>query len=517
MIQNLHDKLQGWLAWIVVAVIGLSFALWGVAGFVHGQHDGLVVAKVNGKIINQNQVNALYERTRQQAKMQLGAEFEFDKNMAKVIKAAALKEIITGEVLRQAAFEQGLRVPQATLNAFVMQHPQFQQDGHFSQALFRATLARFRYSEAAFLRDTYDSILLNQIRNAIVDSSFSLSSQTQHLLRILNQARDFRLLTIKDDKFADTITVTEEERQAYYKAHPLVFQTQERVKLDYLILSLASLQDAQRIKFEQDQQKIQQYYASHRQNFTTSARWRVAYLALNVPAVADAAVVHASQQKITELAQKIKQGASFQDLVKQHSDDVISARQEGRLPWITESSQIDKLLKQAVMRLHKPGEVSAPIRTESGFALVKLIDYDEPVAQPLAKVKAKIIKVLATQVAQQQFASQREHLSEYSFANPDSLKVASQVLKLPVQKTEWITRKGGKPSLTLNPKVLAAAFSHDVLDQGNNSDVIELAQDKVMVLRVDEHQTVQPIPYSQAKTKLDSLSNNKKCMSKLKP
>ena len=59
-----------------------------------------------------------------------------------------------------------------------------------------------------------------------------------------------------------------------------------------------------------------------------------------------------------------------------------------------------------------------------------------------------------------------------------------------------------KAGLFSNPKVLSAVFSHAVLQGGNNSAVLTLPNQHIVVLRVVAHEPKKPIPFDQVKAKI---------------
>jgi len=78
-----------------------------------------------------------------------------------------------------------------------------------------------------------------------------------------------------------------------------------------------------------------------------------------------------------------------------------------------------------------------------------------------------------------------------SYENPDSLDAAAEALGVELQTTDWKTAAGGS-GIAEYPKVLAAAFSDDVLEAGNNSEPIEVGSNDAIVVRVEEREASHP-------------------------
>jgi hypothetical protein len=102
-------------------------------------------------------------------------------------------------------------------------------------------------------------------------------------------------------------------------------------------------------------------------------------------------------------------------------------------------------------------------------------------------VEAEVRAQLLQERAEQLYTHTLEQLTDLSYQSPDSLDSVAQALHISVQQTDLFSRSGGDAPFTQHPQVLRAAFSHDVLKFGNNSEPIQLDNDSVVVLRVKEH------------------------------
>lgn len=105
----------------------------------------------------------------------------------------------------------------------------------------------------------------------------------------------------------------------------------------------------------------------------------------------------------------------------------------------------------------------------------------------LSDVKDEIKSQLLADLAQAKYAEILEELADLSYQTPDSLDQVAKTLHMDIEHSEPFSRDGGDTVLTKNKQVIQAAFSHDVLTLGNNSEPIQFDKDGVVVLRVHEH------------------------------
>lgn len=110
------------------------------------------------------------------------------------------------------------------------------------------------------------------------------------------------------------------------------------------------------------------------------------------------------------------------------------------------------------------------------------------------------------------FLENRDKLANLTYIHPDSLAIAAKKLKLLVSSTGFFNRMGGKEKLSKNPKIIAAAFSEDVL-QGNNSPVININPQTAVVLRIKKYQPPGILPLNQVKEKIKEILNQKMAIS----
>jgi peptidyl-prolyl cis-trans isomerase D len=497
MLQTIRDRSQSWLMSAIIVMACLAFAVWGIHSYLSGSVQPDVIATVNKQPIAQAQFNQLYERLRQQQQMRLGADFAFDQKIEAQLKTQALNQLLMGYLLTQAAKREGFRATMTEVARALLVIPAFQVNGQFSRARFNETLSGILYTEKDFLADLQTTMLTNQARSGFVESEFALSNEVETAVRLVNQKRDIGYLVIPSNRFINTVKISPAAALAYYQQQPAKFTTPEQVSIEYLELSLPQIVAQQHFTDSQ----LQKFYQNNLSNYTHPERWRVARLLVKIPvANNNQQATVAAKMKIENLAERIRAGEDFAQLAQTYSDDKAAAKTGGMMPWFS-PGMIDPAIEKAVLTLAKPGDVSAPIKTQEGFSIIKLIDMQQPQVAPFAAVRPAVEKALAQQQAEHIFAEASDKLSNLTYANPTSIDIAAKALSLQVKTSGFFTKQGGKDTITSNPKVFAAAFSADVMN-GNNSSVIEASPDTLLVLRIKQHQPARLQPFSQIQDKV---------------
>lgn len=476
MLQKLNERIQGIIAWVVIILIAITFTLFGVDYYMQGHQASDVEVDVNGHAISKQAFDMSYRRIRQQRDpSQMTAASE------SALKKQVLTAMITNEVSVQAAKKAGFAVGNQQADAAILSIPQFQQDGHFSPERYQQALSGAMFTPESFRNEVKQGMLLNQQRFAFIGTAFALPNEIKRFVKLYMQTRDYEYLEIPASLFIKNNSISDGAINDYYQHHQKAFLSPETVIIDYVRLSTQQIKD----KIQITPEEINAYYEENKTNFLTPAQWQVAHILFAVPEDASDEAQNQIKQKADEAYQVLQRNPEqFNEYVKTKSDDKLSIANNGLLPWLVAGqSGFDKTLAN----LTQPGQIASPVQSPHGYEIFKLIAYKPATIKPLTEVESSIKEQLLVDRAQTQYAQALEQLSDLSYQSPDSLTPVADALKLPIEHTEPFSRQGGSSELTKNKQVVNAAFSHDVLNLGNNSDPIQVDNDSVVVLRVNQH------------------------------
>jgi peptidyl-prolyl cis-trans isomerase D len=120
--------------------------------------------------------------------------------------------------------------------------------------------------------------------------------------------------------------------------------------------------------------------------------------------------------------------------------------------------------------------------------------------------QATVEQDLKQQKIAQLLATESEQLAQLTFTHPDSLEPAASALGLKIETTPLFGREGSDalPALLSNPKVLAVAFSDNVLTERNNSDVISLDNTHAIVIRVADYKPSVARPLKEVRNDIEN-------------
>jgi peptidyl-prolyl cis-trans isomerase D len=478
MLQVIRDRAQGVFAWIIVILITIPFALWGIHQYFGGGAS-TTVAKVNGVDISQQQIQFAYLQRRERLQQMLGDNFDPKLFSEKRLKQQVLQQLIAREALVQAVTKAGFRVGDALLGAEIRAMPAFQEKGGFSADRYNRALQAQGMRPAMFEAQMRRDIVGSQLQAGIAASDFATKNEVDAYLRLEGQTRNIGYLELPVERFTGKVNVSDQEVSDYYDKHRDDFVSPEKMSISYVELSLGKI--AEGIDVPEDQLKAR--YQAQKENFRSPEERRARHILIAVSPTADKKADEAARKKAQELLDKLHKGASFAELAKNYSDDPGSAKQGGDLGFFGRGV-MDKSFEQAAFSL-KVGELSGLVHSSFGYHIIKLEAIRGGKVKPFSEVRDELLKEARRAKAEPQFYDEADRLANLAFEHPASLKTVADELGLEIKQTDYFTRDGGK-GIASNPKIVSTAYSDDVL-AGNNSEPVELGTNDLVVLRVRDH------------------------------
>lgn len=498
MLQAIHDRVTGWIAWIVIGIIIVVFALWGIDSYLKSEAK-VYAAMVNDVEISVPEYRAAKQQQVQRMRAMLGNQFDAGLANTPEFKSAVLNRLIEEELLVQAATDAGLAVSDAYLAARIHSIAEFQgDDNKFSQDRYQRLLAQQGMSPQLFERKVRRSLLINQLAGSLSDSAIVVAQEVEQGLRLQGQERKLKYVRMPMARYLDKAEVRPEEVEAFYAENKARFVEPEQVRLQYLELSLDSIA----ADLQASDAEIEALYASEKSKLTVEEQRRARHILVKLEEGADDAAVAAAQKKAEDLVKRLRAGEDFAKLAKEFSADPGSAAEGGDLGLFGKGMMVPEF-ETATFALKKD-EISDPVRSPFGFHIIQVTEIQAAKTPELGEVRAQLAEEAKRRQAEQIFAERSETLGTLSFEHPDTLTVAAEQLGLKVQESDWLAATGGE-GIGSHPQVIEAALSEDVLNGGNNSQVVEIGPDHVVVVRVLEHKPVKQLEIDKVR---DAIVNN---------
>lgn len=385
MIQNIRDHMHGWISAVIVFLLVVMTALWGISSYFSGGVDNLVVAKVNDTEISREQFSIAYEQARRQLHNQLGVAFPLSSNQEILVKEQVLRNLISNTVLKQSSLAGNYRISTGQVNDYLTSIPDFQENNKFSLSKFQEIMNSSIYSAVDLLDLIETNLLIMQPKLGITVSAFALPYEVKTMIDLITQERNIKYVLLDKTSISGNVrAISKPEVLQYYKQNQSEFKTLEQVSIEYLELSLSDIMR----NINPTKTAIRNYYNANIKNFVR--------------------VETVNKNKLTHV-------------------------------------------------------------------------------EPFAKVYTKVRDILIRQQAEEIMYNLRDKLADLAYEHPNSLEIAAHTLGLQVKTSALFTKDKGGQDISSIPKVRLASFSADVLNMHNNSDLIQINPEKIIVLRVKNH------------------------------
>ena len=476
MLQSIRDRATGWLAWVVVAVISIPFALWGVSSYFTGGSER-VVAQVGDREITAQQFGQFYQQQYQQLQMAYGDAFRPEQVNEPLLKRQMLEGLIGQTLLQQYTADIGMAISDQQLAERIYRIEAFQvENGNFSQERYERLLAQQGYSAAQFERQLRDDLLIDQLRAAVQQTVLIASQEVALFVRWRDQQRRIAYLRVSSNAFLDTAKVADEAIRDYYEENKSQYQVPARVRVNYVVLSPEAVAE----EIEPSAEALRRLYEAEKQRWHQPEERKVRHILV-------AGSDEQARARAEALRRQLTGGANFADLARQESADPGSAAKGGDLGWVRRST-LEGPFAEAAFAL-EPGEISDVVKTRYGFHLIQVQDVREGETVPFEAVREELTEAHRREKLGERMYELRDRLANISFENPSSLEPVAEALGLEIRRSPWVTPGDDEAEDVLaEPKVRETAFSQTVLNEGMNSEVLELEDGRLVVLRVTDHE-----------------------------
>ncbi|WP_413484174.1 peptidylprolyl isomerase [Morganella psychrotolerans] len=495
MMENLRTAANNPVIKIIFAIIILSFILTGVGGYLVSGSN--YAAKVNDTEISSQQLERAFQEERNRQQAQLGDMFSqlvSTEQGVKQIRTQALNQLIDTILLEQYAMKLGITVSDNQIINAIREEPGFAVDGQFSQQAYDSFLARNSITGESYANYLRKQMIQEQLVKPFVRDSFILDNEVTNAAAILLQSRTIRQATLTLSDAQAKQSTTDEELQAYYAKNKNNFIAPQAIKISFVELDAANIQDNTGV----NEQQIQDYYDKNTPRFTAPGKGEYSQITV------------ATQDDANAILDALKNGAEFSALAKEKSTDKLTARNGGVIGWMEDAALVPEI-KSA--NLKSAGQVSEIVKLDNGYAIFRLDAYEPEILKPLAEVKDEVTALVKGEAASKAFFDLQQKASEAAANDNESLVGVEQATGVKAVQTDWFALSK-LPDAVNYPELLKALSDNLLFDEkgssGANSDIITVSGDRAFVIRVDAYRPEAVEPFEKVKGEIEALVKRSK-------
>ena len=507
--QSFRNFVRGPVGIVLLVLFTVPFVITGFYGYFEGGGRSTdVVAEVEGRPLSGSMLNQRVQLLRQQV---ISQSPEVDPALLEsfITPAMVLQGLINNELLMVEAQEASLLVSESQAARVLASNPQFQDEtGQFSAQRFERAVRAQGMTQKSYLRAVRQEMTMNQVRAGLQDTDFALPGELEDQRRLAEQQRDLRFVRKTVSSLAQAVDVSADEVEAWYANNRDSFMTPEKVRLEYLEISPEQFSAEITVTDEQVEAEYAARRAAMEQVAARTERRQAAHILV---AVNEERSEPEAVQRLSTLQDRLAAGEDFASLAREFSDDAASASAGGDLGAVGRGD-LPEAMEQALFALGE-GEVSAPVRTDSGLHLVRLLGVQQRDLPALEDSRDQIVNDLRRRLAETRAMELADQLESLAFEHSD-LQTPSETLGLPLRTSGWLALGENEGLLRFEP-VREALASSMVREQRLNSDLLSLPDGRVVVVRLAERQEAAPMPLEQVRNRIRATLQRERALAEL--
>lgn len=485
MLQAIRERVTGIVAIFVLGLLAVPFLFFGLDSYLRGTPQN-AIASVGDTEITISEFETSFARYKQRMRQQMGDNYNEIEFSRPEVRREHLETMIDEILLRRYAESAGLGVSEQAVLEVLGGISAFQIEGQFNPDVYRRALRSAGETPASFESDLRQDLQTRVVPTALAESSVVTETEVDRLISLQRQKRRVAVVDVPADRFADEVSITEQDVATYYEENPDEFMAEEQVRLDYVELDTGEmLQDA-----TLDEDELRQRYEAAKQRYLTPEARNASHILISAN---EQRSKEEARALVEQLRERIDQGESFEEIAREYSDDFASADQGGDLGFV-EPGDMVSAFEDALYDLESVGDVSEPVETQFGWHLIRLDGLRPPQGMSFAEARSEILEEYRARQREDLYIELSQRMVDLVYANDATLEPLAEELDLEIRQTEWFTRDGADEGIASRPEVVDAAFSDLVLRDGAVSDPIELENNRMVAIKVAEHRPAEPRP-----------------------
>lgn len=466
MLESIRAHLRGWPVRILMALLVVAFAVWGIGDVFRGGIGGDVVAEVGGVEITGTELRREFEQNYRNLQQRGGAGFTRQQAVQFGLMQQSLQGLVADRLIAAHAHELGVTIADSTLAQRIREDPTFHDGvGAFDRERVALIARSMGISEDALLEDVRTDMLRNEMLRAVTQPVQAPATAARQIWLRDNEARSGRALVILDSAM-QVAEPDDAALAAYLEESKASWQTQEFRGFTVALLRPQDFAD----EADVSEDDIRAEYESRIAEFRTPERRETRQLLATDEATARAA------------ADLLATGKSPAEVAAEMADKGVTTESLGAMT----RDQLPAELADAIFALQL-GQDSAPVQSLFGWHVFRLERIEPESTVPFETARVDLERQKRIEAAASRLPELGNRLED-AVAGGASLEDAAAQAGATLRKVEAVDRQGrdaaGK-SLPdrLPPEVLASVFETPADDVTN---LLDISDGGYFVLRVDE-------------------------------
>jgi peptidyl-prolyl cis-trans isomerase D len=498
MLELIRSHSKGWLAKLILAAITIPFALFGIDQYLSGAGANVPVAKINGDEISLQEYSNTLEtvRTRLQAQSEQYDAAVFD---SPAFKQSVLDGLIMRRLVNAETVDRNFQIGDTQLSDHILKMPEFQENGQFSEVLYQKTLEQNGLTASKLEASIRNDLVVQQASVDLGGLAFTPKTLAEQAMQYNYQKRNASKAEIKATAFIAEVNVKPDDVKKYYELYKDKFRMPEKAKMEFVLLSAASLINGVKVTDEE----VNAFYNENLDKFQGDEKREASHILIGFGVSATAADKEKAKEKALEIEAQLETNPKrFEELAAKFSQDPGSAVKGGSLGSFGRGAMV-KPFEDTVFGM-EVNQISDVVESEFGYHIIRL-DGITGNSSSYESLKPQIKAELIFQKAQLKYAELTEEFSNLVYEQSGSLQPVAKKFNLTVQTTDWLSYEDGAKYFKDSRKLMDMVFSNEVLKEKRNTEAVEVAANNLIAARVVEYQSEAPKTFDDVKQGIEAL------------
>ena len=476
MLEQIRNRTQTTFAKVILAIIIIPFALFGIDSYLSSVGSNIYIASVNDESITSSEM----EKTRSQFIAQIKSQDEStDPKVFESIefKKAVLDKLIITKLIDQEIKNSGFYISDSQVGIYISGMPEFQRNGKFSQEQYDEVLKVNNLTPKKFDDRIKSDLGTQQVKDSLRKLFYVPKNKIQNLVDLAYQKRDVSIFELKQADFKDKIDLSNPALKKVYEESKSSFMRPDQVKIKFIIYSAAGIVPTVKVA----DKEVNDYFTNNINRYQADQQRRAKHILFTV----GADLASDEIKKIATNAQNVlneikKNPKTFKKNAEKYSQDAESAKNGGDLGFFSRGDMTKKF-EDTVFSMSR-NQISELIKTEFGFHIIMLTDIKGDEVK-FETVKNQIKGELIFNKAVAEYGENADNFGNIVYEQSENLQEAANKFSLKIEDSEWLSFEDAKKFFN-NEAFAQAIFDKDAINEKRNIAAIEASPNNLVAARV---------------------------------
>ncbi|MEO1242166.1 MAG: SurA N-terminal domain-containing protein [Pseudomonadota bacterium] len=491
MLSQVRGALKGVVAWIVIVLLILAFALWGVPELRQLTQNSAV--SVGGENYTAQFVQNEFNRIVNQRRQESGGQFTQEEAIASGLPDQVISSIATSGALKQLSEKMRLAVPRELVRDYLQSNENFQNPatGQFDQTVLQSILQRNGLTASDFESRIAEDLMRNQLIGALSSAGPAPMPVTEAILLRQTERRRISYLTVTDEMAGKQVEPTPNDLETYYEQNPAIFTSPEYRTFHVLELRAENFREG----LEVPEEELRRLYELNKPRLYDVPETRTFYqITFETETDAQAAIAG------------LRQGKPFENIATERGLTLDSVT----FSDAQKSAILDPAVADAAFQPDLgEGDVTDPVQSLFGWTVVQIAGVKPPETKEYEEVRDELEADFLANDTRRALLNAIDEIEEERDTGA-TLESAAETAGLTVATIGPVDRSGltpdGEPVNGVSVEALTEAFR---LEEGEETESLELpSRDGYFFVALREIASPALKPYDEVRDEAERLWRN---------